>query len=66
MQIAWHGAPSPGFSKIQTAHFCPAVCAWPAGVLGFGAVQAASIAPAAISNKTGRARPAVCFMLKIL
>src|SRR5215472_5818896 len=49
MEIAWHGAPSPGFSRIQALHFCTA-SAWAAGGLGSGAAHAARTAPAAISK----------------
>jgi hypothetical protein len=62
MQIARQGHLSPGFSEMQTVHFCAAVSLRPAGVLGFGWTQAASSAPIAISKKTSRAGPTVLFM----
>jgi hypothetical protein len=66
MQIARHGHLSPGFSKMQTVHFCTAVSVRPAGVLGFDWTQAASSAPNAISKKTSRAGPTVLFMRSLI
>jgi hypothetical protein len=62
MQIVRHGHLSPGFSEMQTVHFCAAVSVRPAGVLGFAWAQAASSALPAISKKTSRAEPAVLFI----